>query len=274
MNSLKAPVLARYVLFIRPTRINDVGAYYGAVAITILRKAFGISCSVSDHVHKPLRVRCDRVVFGIRPGTDDLAMVALSVDPQRATRFFQPRVGDVVVDVGANVGGYALRSARMAEHVIAIEPEPSNYAQLTENVRLNHFDNVIPMHAAVSDSRGRGVLHLARDSGRHSLEADAWGKAMGQSVAVQITTLDDVVSTHGIQRIDWLKVDVERHELSVLNGGPHALDITQHLILEFELAKLRTISAVLQEHGLEILWYDAKSQNSILIARCGPGRSK
>jgi FkbM family methyltransferase len=265
--SLQVPLFWRYLFFIRPSGPREIWAYYAAVFKAFVSRGFGRNCSVSEHIHKKLHLRCDGIVFGIRPATDDMAMVSMSVDPLPVTRFFHPVPGDVVVDVGANIGGYALRAARVAGRVIAIEPEPSNFRQLIENLRLNHLQNLTPLEVAVSDHAGSTDLYLASDSGRHSLEASGWGEPTGKIAPVQILTLDDVTEDERIARIDWLKVDVERHELAVLRGAPHSLDITEHLILEFELFRLGEIRDTLNRHGLKVLWHDPNTENSVLLAK-------
>jgi FkbM family methyltransferase len=199
-------------------------------------------------------------------------MAALSADPLPVTRFFQPKAGDTIIDVGANVGGYALRAAIVAKQVIAIEPEPSNYNQLVSNIRLNQLNNVTAIQAAISDSTGESTLRLASDSARHSLEESGWGQATGKTVAVQLLTLDQIIASHGIERVNWLKVDVERHELPVLRGAGRCLAITQNLILEFEVSKFESISTILRRSNLEIIWYESDSENSVLIARSSPNR--
>jgi FkbM family methyltransferase len=261
------PVVWRYLWFMRPMRLDEIWPYYSAVLKAITARALGASSSVSQHVDRALHVRCDGLVFAIRPGTDDVGMAILSVDPPRVTRFFQPKAGDTVIDVGANIGGYALRAALVAKSVIAIEPEPSNYQQLVKNIRNNHLSNVTAMQVAISDYTGETLLHLASDSGRHSLEANAWGNPTGRTLAVRLMTLDEVVASLRIERINWLKVDVERHELHVLHGAARSLSITQNLILEFELSKFPAISAILRDQRLEVLWYEPHAENSVLIAR-------
>jgi FkbM family methyltransferase len=252
----------------RPTKLDEIWPYYWAVVSTSIGRIFRMRTMVSDQIHRPMRIRSDGVVFDIRPGTVDLAMAALSADPLRVTRFFRPKTGDVVVDIGANVGGYALRAARVAKRVIAVEPEASNYRQLLENIRLSHLENVTPLQVAISDRSGQGELHLA-DSGTHSLEAKAWGKPTGKTVAVQLITLDELIMTQGVRRIDWLKIDVERHELSALRGASHSLAITEHLILEFEVSIFSAISGLLRRQGLEVIWYDRQMENSVLLAARG-----
>jgi FkbM family methyltransferase len=247
--------------------MSDASAYYIAVLTTILRRSSGLTSSVSDRIHKAIHVRIDGVSFAIRPRTVDLAMAALTVDPTEITRRFRPERGAIVIDVGANIGGYALRAALIAERVIAVEPEASNFVRLVGNIQLNGATNVVPIQAAISDSSGYGLLHIAHDSGRHSLEEDSWGTDTGQNAQVPLRTLDEIVMSEHLNHINWLKIDVERHELAVLSGARRALSITQNLILEFELSKLAAIKTILSAHGLHIVWYEPHARNSVLIAR-------
>lgn len=263
---LASPILAVYLLHIRPTTWGDAWPYYSAVAGSIIGRVFGREVPVSDFIHRPITVRREGLVFSVRPGTPDLAMVAMSVDPPEVRRSFRPRPGSTIVDVGANIGGYAVGFATAAERVLAIEPEPSNFQQLVAHIQMNGLTNVVPLRVAVSDRRGTAVLHLTADSGRHSLESVSWGVATGETINVETVPLDDIIEHERLDHIDWLKIDVERHELPVLRGASKSLDITRNLVLEFELTKLDEVSLILQNHGLKIVWYDRRSENSALIA--------
>jgi FkbM family methyltransferase len=233
----------------------------------IVRRLLGRPGVVSEYLQGSLEVRCDGLIFSVRSGTDDLLLSALSADPLHLTRRFRPKSGDVVIDVGANVGGYALRAALVARSVIAIEPEPSNYAQLVRNIRVNRLTNITALLVALSDQSGVGALRLASHSGRHSLEGLGAGEATGDTVRVQLLTLDEIVDSAQIERIDWLKIDVEGHELSVLRGGPRALTVTEQLMLEFDIARFGEVSEILVTGGLETVWHDGRSEQSMLLAR-------
>ena len=69
-----------------------------------------------------------------------------------------------IVDVGANIGAYTILAAEKVGKdgkVIAIEPEPRNYEQLLENIKLNNFQNVIPKNIALTDHEGFEKLSLS-----------------------------------------------------------------------------------------------------------------
>lgn len=265
MGSLNVPVLWRYVFSIRPTSWQGAWRYYRAVLWAVTGRLLGGDKTVSGCLQGPLDVRCDGIVFGVRPNTEDLSLAALSADALTVTRFFRPRTDDVVIDVGANVGGYALRAGLVGALVIAIEPEPSNYRQLVDNVRANHLSSVRTFQLGLSDRSGSGFLRLASTSGGHSLETRAWGVPTGEEVPVELKTLDEIIGEADITRIDWLKIDVERHELAVLRGAIRSLAITENLILEFELSRLAVISDLLKAAGLKIHWHDGR-ENAVLMA--------
>src|SRR5437016_2950527 len=170
-----------------------------------------------------LGVSVDGVRFDVRPRTNDLDLISSKHEPM-ATRSFQVAAGDVVVDVGAHIGRYALRAATKASKVIAVEPDPSNFTLLERNVRMNGFSNVVLVPHALSSVPGTRALWLAGsgNTGTSSVDPDAsrarGGARSPGTVPVEALTLDELVESVGLTRIDWLKVDVEGHEIAVLQG--------------------------------------------------------
>src|SRR5207253_6545315 len=98
------------------------------------------------------------------------------------------REGDVVLDIGANIGYYTLVFAELvgdSGRVFAFEPEPANFALLSENTGLNGRANVTLVNAAVADAGGRLPLYLAGENkGDHRL-FDSPGESR-DSVAVEV----------------------------------------------------------------------------------------
>lgn len=133
--------------------------------------------------------------------------------------------GDLVVDVGANVGymtSLAAARAGAAGSVIAFEPHPVVFALLSANIaRWNGGDlAVVKAHQlALSDHAGTGQLNAGAtfdaNMGLSSLDTAA-ASAQDVLMPVEVKRLDDVI---GEQRVGLLKVDVEGHEPSVLRGG-------------------------------------------------------
>ena len=70
----------------------------------------------------------------------------------REREHFNPKEGDIVVDVGAHVGHYTLISSKRVGQngkVVAIEADPDNFEMLNRNIKLNGLTNVIPLNYAV-----------------------------------------------------------------------------------------------------------------------------
>jgi FkbM family methyltransferase len=128
------------------------------------------------------------------------------------------RPGDVVFDIGANVGFYTLLASKLAAHgsVVAFEPLPRNLALLERHLRLNEVCNVRVLPIAVSSQSG-----TARFAAAHN-------PAMGgltDSGDLEVTTasLDALIANGAIPRPSFLKIDVEGAEHDVLTGAAKLL---------------------------------------------------
>jgi len=141
--------------------------------------------------------------------------------------------GSVFFDIGANFGYYALTIAAARNRqcrVHAFEPNPKTYSRLCRHIEWNGLKNVVQAHQlALSDREGTATLiERADNSGASRLGDDAPG------FAVQVTTMDAFSSTHGVDRVDALKIDVEGLEAKVLYGGRETLcHFKPAIVIEF-----------------------------------------
>jgi FkbM family methyltransferase len=150
--------------------------------------------------------------------------------------------GDVFLDVGANIGWYSLilaRTARARIRILAFEPDPLNFALLSENVRLNGCDAVRPIPKAVADVEGTKTLYryANKNLGRHSLlPINDKG-----TVEVQTVTLDAFLAREGIdpRRVAFMKVDVEGYEFPVLTGAGKLLETVPVVLCEYSPGYMR-----------------------------------
>ena len=139
-------------------------------------------------------------------------------------RFVGP--GEVLIDVGANIGLYALKGARIVGpkgRVVAVEPGAVASDMLADNLKLNpYFRQVDIVRKALADKVGRATLHhipLGDDPQAFSLLAD--GSPEGETV--ETTTLDQMVTDLSLTRVDCIKIDVEGAEGMVLSGAHETL---------------------------------------------------
>ena len=128
-----------------------------------------------------------------------------------------------VIDIGAHIGAYTILAAeKIGEDgkVLSIEPEPKNYKQLLENIKLNNFQNVIPKNIALSDHEGVEKLYLNFYTTSHSLVIKNDNTF---SIEVRVKTLDKLLEEIGLDKIDFIKIDAEGVELEILKGAEKTL---------------------------------------------------
>src|SRR6266705_2682698 len=143
--------------------------------------------------------------------------------------------GDAVfVDVGAHIGKYTILAARLlgsGGRVVAIEPDPSNFAALTTNVALNRLDNVRAFNVGCWSSDGEKVLHRQLGNlGGHSFVDSTEGGA----ISVPVRTLDSLLAEAGATQVDAMKLDVQRAESEVLLGASSTLQANRRVTVFFE----------------------------------------
>jgi FkbM family methyltransferase len=131
--------------------------------------------------------------------------------------------GDRVLDLGANIGYYALMEASLIGDrglVHAVEPDPRNLGLLRDNIALNGFAERIPVHpVALSNRTDRRQLVLHRRSNLNVLlPAGERAAAGSQAEVVEVETVDiyDFVQTIG--KVQLLRMDLEGHEVEILEG--------------------------------------------------------
>jgi FkbM family methyltransferase len=144
-------------------------------------------------------------------------------------KFLKP--GMVFVDIGANIGCYTVMGARCVGPtgvVVAVEPEPHNFALLSRNVASNRLTNVRTAQVALGDQPGAASLfRSASNFGDHRL----YGKSDDQreATAVEVTTLDDLIDRCGLPSVDFIKMDVQGYEGKVTRGMKRVLESRNNL---------------------------------------------
>lgn len=194
---------------------------------------------VSENLPDRVRVRRDGLVMTARPHSDDLYCL-LPSHKREVAKWFRPTKGQVVIDVGAHTGYYALRAASAGARVIAVEPNPSTFSILRSNVEANKPLDVRLVSSAIGSRAGTILLHISQIAPGISSVSKDWASKFSRTaesaVEVPVMTLDDLVSTHGVGRVDWLLIDVEGSELEVLEGARRTLRSTFVAIVEVSSA--------------------------------------
>lgn len=133
------------------------------------------------------------------------------------------QAGDIVVDIGANYGVYALSLARKvgpSGQLWAFEPASETAQLLTASAGTNGTSWLHVVQQAVSDREGMAWLQTPGQSELNTLTtADGDGSSRGPGESVAVTTLDHCLERFGWTAVDLLKIDAEGAEESILRGG-------------------------------------------------------
>jgi FkbM family methyltransferase len=132
------------------------------------------------------------------------------------------RPGDLFIDVGANIGSYAIWAAELGADVLALEPAEDTFGLLQENVALNGY-SVTAVQAAAGSVCGSVRFTAGRDTVNRM---DPEG-----STETTIVTIDSLI---GDRQVAGMKVDVEGFEFEVLRGCERALSERRIQLIQLE----------------------------------------
>jgi len=131
--------------------------------------------------------------------------------------------GDVVIDCGAHIGGFTrLAPQAGARLVVAIEPEPANLRAFRRNTEQElKSSRVILIPKGVWEMTGKLSLHLSNTGDSHSVIFAQ--KGPGDEV-IEVTTLDALAGELGLDKVDFIKMDIEGSEANALRGARQVID--------------------------------------------------
>lgn len=130
------------------------------------------------------------------------------------SKFYLPRAGDIVIDVGAGIGEDAIIFSDLvgtSGRVIAIEAHPRTFACLEATIRASGRANIEPMGVAIASEDGA----LSIEDGAHLSNSVMTGHGQIQVAAY---SLDSLVDRLNLQRVDLLKMNIEGAERPALEG--------------------------------------------------------
>jgi len=174
------------------------------------------------------------------------------------------KAGEVVYDVGANVGLYSTYAAAVRKcRVYAFEPEALNYAEVNKNIYINNIDELMTAYcAAVSDEQAISVLHLGSFAigwSHHDFRENTWtkdknfgghvvkreGRMRQGSLSV---TLDAMVDSGAAEPPHHIKIDVDGIEARVVRGAKKTIasPTLKTILLEVDFSIPENVALVQQ----------------------------
>lgn len=128
-------------------------------------------------------------------------------------KFYTPRAGDVIIDIGAGLGEEAIvysKAVGPSGRVLAVEANPEVNQVLSEIVRLNKISNVDVVNVALSSTCR--CVHIYDNSETYLSSSLQETRAVSKIFEVEGMPLSEIVKRFGIKKIDLLKVNIERAE--------------------------------------------------------------
>jgi FkbM family methyltransferase len=186
------------------------------------------------------------------------------------------RKGDSFVDVGANVGEFAIASLASGANCIAFEAMPDTFQHLKNNILYNGFDRYEIHNIGIGEKKGYSTFkcNLPDTQRRRISEKEKGTLTDNNQIEIPMSTLDEII---GEKSITVLKIDVEGYEESVMEGSkrifsqspPHAVIL--EIWNDAPGCRLRTL---MESYGYEGYSYtpynrslvrEKKNQNIIFI---------
>lgn len=190
--------------------------------------------------------------------------------------------GQVLFDVGANIGAYSLIAAKYHKgtvKVYAFEPAFQNYSILVKNILQNDCSEIIfPLNAPLDEAETLATFNYS------SIEEGSACHAFGESIdykgesfqpvfkqLAMSTTIDRLVQHYGLPRPNHIKLDVDGLELKILQGSKATIsgDWFQSLLVEVgDRFGLDKISSLLEDSGLRFAdKYDLQGASNCIFIR-------
>jgi FkbM family methyltransferase len=180
--------------------------------------------------------------------------------------------GDSVIDVGANFGFYTVFLSNLAGdkgNVYSFEPIPLTYEILSNNVRSLSLANVKAFGCAISEKDGPGVMVIPKWSAsggenfyQASIQTDKRVGGQFREVQVCLKKLDSLFYGHE-RKIAFVKIDVEGHELQVIEGAKSLISQSKPVLLieiwgspDDQQSSAFALFEQLKREGYDAYWYD------------------
>jgi len=161
----------------------------------------------------------DEIKYHLDPKDNHFLSVNKIYEPQ-VTKTMKEiiKLGDWVIDIGANIGYYTLLLAKLVGpkgKVISFEPDPTSFKILKKNIKANNFKNIVPENKAIADKNREINFYISKKDTRfHQIFDNPDNKKI---LRIRAITLDQYLKKFS-GRIDFVKIDIEGAEPLALQG--------------------------------------------------------
>jgi FkbM family methyltransferase len=234
---------------------------------------FYLSAKMNAAIDEIVRSICKNVIVsvdGIKYSLIDEESLWIVINYESfVSPWFKPSKDQVVLDVGAHIGKYTLKTAKsvgMNGKVIAIEGDPENFRKLEKNIMLNNIQNALLFNlVAWNEERTLKIFH-GKCAGWNSVKIDwklGWHEAKAKP-------LDKIIEECSINRLDLVKIDVEDAEWEVLASlGETISKFRPKIIVELSNDNFEKVRLLIEEHEYGLV----KVSNTFDTVICGVRRA-
>jgi len=223
--------------------------FESALNFLLRRKNF---TTVGAYLRRDILLRNrDGLLLYARAFSEDLGHYVGIAKPS-TKKWFKPKAGDTVIDIGSSVGKFALFAAKLGARVFAFEANPETYAILMRNIEYNRLSNIVAFNIALGETKCKAKLFVpVHFTGTASLRPDWETRVQKKVYEVSMAPLDDF--TENLERLDWLLIDVEGYEVEVLKGAMKTLKKTKRAIVEISYENQDTVMDLMSSEGFKLV---------------------
>ena len=168
---------------------------------------------------------------------------------------FNIETNDIIIDVGAHIGLFALYASQFCKNgkIICYEPIKENYELLLENIKQNKITNIISYNSAVSNRSSKVKIYLNQDESGHSMFVEN-----KNFVTVNSVSMPEIFQKNNIETCDFLKLDCEGAEYEIIDSlNEHFFQKIKKTIIEYHRADtnpelLENLTQKLESHNFKI----------------------
>lgn len=128
---------------------------------------------------------------------------------------FEIKDTDIVIDIGAHIGLFALFSSQFCKNgkIYCFEPVKENFDLLESNLKINDIKNVVAINGAVSTITGVITIYLNNDESGHSMYVKG-----EKQIQVKSFSLKDIFELYKIKKCNFIKIDCEGEEYKIIES--------------------------------------------------------
>ena len=146
----------------------------------------------------------------------------------------------IALDIGAHTGRYSVIGGKFGGDIVSFEPYYVNFCRLIDNLKLNKLNYQNALMVGLSDKDKNGFLNIKSPLFYKS----AGGKVSDNGINIRLLKLDNIKFN---KPINILKIDVEGHELEVLNGSKKKInEFLPYILIEYNITNFKKVLELLK----------------------------